>query len=128
MAVVECLTAASVSHGLVRIDQRRQAAIAGLSRLVAALREPSTARAKGPLPACLMPVTSRQWFALVNATGQVIQLVLPAGLCGEPAGPVLASLRSLHWIALGTVARQRAPIRPPLHPIHDITPGITLVN
>jgi hypothetical protein len=130
VAVVECVTVASVNHGVVRIDQRRQVAIAGLGRLLAALREPSTPLPRGPLPACMVPAISRPWFVLVGATGQVIHPLLPAGLCGEPIGPVLASLNSLHWILLGTVALHPAPFRPPLHggPIHDITPGITLPN
>jgi hypothetical protein len=120
----------SVSHGVIRIEQRREAAIAGLSRLVAALRELSAPRPKGPLPACMVPVTSRPWFVLVSATGQVIYPLLPLGLCGEPIGPVLSSLNSLHWITLGTVALHPLPIRPPLHggPVHDITPAITGPN
>lgn len=130
VAVVECVTVASVNHGVVRIGQRRQAAIAGLGRLLAALREPRTPLPRGPLPACLMPAVSRPWFVLVGATGQVIHPLVPAGLCGEPIGPVLASLNSLHWILLGTTALHPAPFGPPLHggPIHDITPGITLSN
>jgi hypothetical protein len=121
---------ASVNHGAVRIDQRRQAAIAGLGRLLAALREPSTPRSRGPLHYCLVPAISRPWFVLVGATGQVIHPLAPVGLCGEPIGVVLASLSSLRWILLGTVALHPAPFRLPLHggPIHDITPGITLPN
>ena len=117
----------SVKHGVIRIDQRRQAAIAGLSRLVAALRKPSAPRPRGPQPACIVPLTSRPWFVLVSATGHVIYPLLPLGLCGEPIGAVLASLNSLHWITLSTTALRPEPIRPPLHggPIHDITPGIT---
>lgn len=130
VAVVECVTVASVNHGVVRIDQRRQAAIAGLGRLLAALREPSAPRSRGPLPTCLVPAISRPWFVLVGATGQLIHPLVPVGLCGEPIVAVLASLNSLHWILLGTVALHPAPFRPPLHsgPIHDITPGITLSN
>ena len=121
---------ASVKHGVIRIDQRREAAIAGLSRLVAALRKPSTVRPRGPLPACMVPVTARPWFVLVGATGQVIYPIVPLGLCGAPIGSVLASLNSLHWITLGTVALHPLPIRPPLHsgPVLDITPAITAPN
>ena len=128
VAVVRCVTVTSVRHGVIRIDQRRQAAIAGLSALVAALREASAPRPKGPLPACMVPVTSRPWFVLVSATGQVIYPLLPLSLCGEPIEPVLASLNSLHWITLGTVALHPVPIRPPLRgsPVLDITPAITV--
>jgi len=90
--VVECVTVASVRHGVVRIDQRRQAAIAGLGRLLTALRERPAPRLKGPQPACMVPVTARPWFVLVSTTGLVIHPVVPVGLCGEPIGPVLASL------------------------------------
>jgi len=130
VAVVECVTVTSVNHGVVRIDQRRQAAIAGLGRLLAALREPATARPKGPLPACMVPVSSWPWFVLVSASGQVVYPLLPLGLCGEPMGSVLASLNSLHWITLSTVALHPVPMRPPLHggPVHVITPGITASN
>ena len=128
VAVVRCVTVASVKHGVIRIDQRREAAIAGLSRLEVALREPSTPRPKGPMPACMAPVTARPWFVLVSATGQVIDPLLPLGLCGLPIGPVLASLNSLHWITLGTVALH--PLHPPLdgRPVLDITPAITAPN
>jgi hypothetical protein len=130
VAVVRCVTVTSVKHGVIRIVQRRQAAIAGLSRLMAALREPPTPRWKGPLPACIVPLTSRPWFVLVSATGHVIYPLLRLGLCGEPIGPVLASLNSLHWITLSTTALRPEPIRPPLHGglIHDITPAITAPN
>jgi hypothetical protein len=130
VAVVECVTATSIHHGVVRIELRRQAAIAGLGRLLAALREPPAPRPKGPLQMCMVPAISRPWFVLVSATGQVIRPVVPAGLCGQPIGPVLASLNSLRWITLGTVPLHLSPLRPPLHggPIHDITPGITLPN
>jgi hypothetical protein len=130
VAVVECVTATSIHHGVVRVELRRQAAIAGLGRLLAALREPSTPQPKGPLPACMVPAISRPWFVLVGATGQVIYPVVPVGPCGEPIGPVLASLKALDWITLGTVPWHLFPFRPPLHggPIHDITPGITLPN
>jgi hypothetical protein len=130
VAVVRCVTVTSVKHGVIRIDQRREAAIAGLSRLVAALREPSTSQPKGPLPACMVPVNSWPWFVLVSASGQVVYPLLPLGLCGEPMGSVLASLNSLHWITLSTVALHPVPMRPPLHggPVHVITPGITASN
>lgn len=130
VAVVRCVTVTSVSHGVFRIDQRRQAAIAGLSRLVAALREPSAQRPKAPLPACIVPLTSRPWFVLVSATGHVIYPLMTLGLCREPIGPVLAVLNSLHWITLSTTALRPEPIRPPLHggPVQDITPAITAPN
>jgi hypothetical protein len=130
VAVVECVTASSINHGIVRIVERRRAAVTGLGRLVAALREPSTPRRKGLLPACMVPVRSWPWFVLVSATGQVVHPVVPVGLCGLPSAAVLASLNSLHWITLGTVSLPIGPLRPPLHggPVHDSAPVTTLVN
>ena len=128
VAVVECVTVTSLGHGGVLTYQRRQAAVTGLGRLLAALREPSTPRSRGLLPACMVPGTSQLWFVLVSASGEVIRPAVPVGLCGEPIEPVLASLNSLHWITLGIV---RLPVlRLPLHggPVHDITPGITAVQ
>jgi hypothetical protein len=132
-AVVECVRVTSVSHGVIRIEERRQAAIAGLGRLVAALREPSHPQPKGVLPACLTPVYSWPWFVLVSASGQVIHPVLPVGLCGQPAPEVLASLKALHWITLGTARLPGGPLKPLLHagPVHagppriDISPATT---
>ncbi len=106
VAVVECVTITSVRHGVVRTEQRRQAAVTGLGGLLAALREPAT-RAKGPLPACIVPSAAVPWFVLIGAYGQVLRPAVPAGLCGEPIEPVLASLHSLHWITLGTVILAR---------------------
>jgi hypothetical protein len=128
VAVVECVTVTSVNHGVIRIDERRQAAVAGLGRLLAALRERSHPQPKAALPACLTPIASWPWFVLVSSTGQVIRPVIPVGVCGQPALGVLASLKALHWITLGTVSMPWGPLRPPLHggPIHDITPGITV--
>jgi hypothetical protein len=129
VAVVECVTVSSIDHGLVRIDQRRQAAVAGLGRLMAALRKPSTPRPQGALPACTVPDYLSPWFVLVSASGQVIRPVVPVGLCEEPLEPVLATLNSLHWITLGTVSFPVGPERP-LHvrPVPDITPAITVAN
>jgi hypothetical protein len=128
VAVVECVRVTSVSHGVIRIEERRQAAIAGLGRLVAALREPSHPQPKAVLPACMTPVYSWPWFVLVSATGQVIHPVLPVGLCGLPAPEVLASLKSLHWITLGTARLPGGPLRPLLHggPVHAGTPRIDI--
>jgi hypothetical protein len=129
VAVVECVTVSSINHGLVRIDQRRQVAVAGLGRLLAALRKPPTPRPQGALPACPLPAYSSPWFVLVSSTGQVIRPVVPAGVCEGPIEPVLASLNSLHWITLGTVSFPVGPERP-LHggPVPDITPAITVAN
>jgi hypothetical protein len=137
VAVVECVLVTSANHGIIRIDERRQAAVAGLGRLLAALREPSHPQPKAAFPACLTPIESWPWFVLVSASGQVIRPVIPVGICGQPTQEVLASLRALHWITLGTVSLPVGPLRPlpplrplgpPLHggPIHDITPGITV--
>jgi hypothetical protein len=130
VAVVECVTVSSVNHGIVRIEERRRVAVAGLGRLLAALREPSTPRPKGVLPACMVPVRSWPWLALVSATGQIVHPVVSAGLCGLPSAPVLASLNSLHWITLGTVSLPIGPLRPPLHggPVHVGTPATALAN
>jgi len=128
VAVVECITVSSDDHGVLVTDQRREAAVTGLSQLLAALREPSTPRPKGEQPACMVPLTLGPWFVLVSGTGQVIRPVVPVGLCGEPLQPVLASLNALHWITLSIV---RVPAqRPPLRggPIHDITPAVTGPN
>jgi hypothetical protein len=128
VAVVECVEVTSVSHGVIRIDERRQAAVADLGRLLAALRARSHSQPKALLPACLTPIESWPWFVLVSATGQVIRPVIPVGLCGQPAPGVLASLKSLHWITLGTVSLPASPLRPPLHggPVHDSAPGTTV--
>jgi hypothetical protein len=130
VAVVECVRVTSVNHGVIRIEERRQAAVAGLGRLLAALREPSHPQPKGVLlPACLTPIVySWPWFVLVSATGQVIHPVVPVGICGQPAPEVLASLKSLHWITLGTTPLPTGPLRPPLHggPVHDGTPRIDI--
>jgi hypothetical protein len=134
VAVVECVWVTSVNHGVFRIEERRQAAVAGLGRLLAALRERSHPQPKAALPACLTPTYSRPWFVLVSATGQAIRPAIPVGLCGLPAPAVLASLKSLHWISLGTVNLPWGPLRPPLHggPIHvgppriDISPATTV--
>jgi hypothetical protein len=130
VAVVRCITVTSDTHGGFRLSERKEAAVTGLSRLLAALREPSAPKPKGPLPACMAPANSGQWLVLVSATGQVVRPLLPVGLCGEPIEPVLASLKSLHWITLSTAVAPGGIIRPPLHggPIHDITPAITAVQ
>jgi hypothetical protein len=130
VAVVECVRAASVDHRVIRIEERRQVAISGLGRLLAALRKPSTPRPKGALPACMAPAYAWPWFVLVSATGEIIHPVVPVGLCEEPIEPVLASLNSLHWITLSTVRLAPAPFLHPMHagPVHDITPAITAPN
>lgn len=122
-AVVECVTITSVRHGVVRTEQRRQAAVTGLGGLLAALREPAS-RAKGPLPACIVPAAAVPWFVLVGVDGQAVRPAVPASLCGEPIDPVLASLHSLRWITLGTVILPPVPARPPLHggPAHVVKP------
>ena len=129
VAVVRCITVISDAHGGFRLGERKEAAVTGLGRLLAALREPSTPKPRGPLPACLAPANSGTWFVLVSATGQIVRPLLPVGLCGEPIAPVLESLNSLRWITLSIVSGPGS-IRPPLHggPIHDITPAITAVQ
>jgi hypothetical protein len=120
VAVVECVrVVSSVTHGHFRLEQRRQVAVTGLGRLLAALRKPSAPRPNGPQPACMVPAASWPWFVLVSATGQVIHPVVPVGLCGEPIEPVLASLNSLHWITLGVT---RLPPGIPLHPPLQVGP------
>jgi hypothetical protein len=136
VAVVECVWVTSVNHGVIGIDERRQAAVTGLARLLAALREPSHPQPKGTLPACMTPMYSWPWFVLVSASGQVIRPVVPVGTCGLPAAAVLASLKSLHWISLGTASLPGGALHPPLHggPVHvgtpriDISPATTVSN
>jgi hypothetical protein len=125
-AVVECVTVAAVHHGVVRIEERRQAAIAGLGRLMTALRHPYHPQLKVEAPTCMRPAVPWPWFVLVGANGRVIHPIMPVGICGQPAPGVRDALNSLHWIPLGTVWLRPIPFRPPMHggPIHDITPGI----
>jgi hypothetical protein len=73
---------------------------------------------------------------LVSASGQVIRPVVPVGICGQPAAAVLASLKSLRWISLGTANLPGGPLRPLLHgglvhvgtPRIDISPATTVSN
>jgi hypothetical protein len=111
LAVVECVripVIAPVTGG--PIVEKRRVAFAGLGRLVAALRLPSTPRRRGLVPACLAPVANLPWLALIGPDDRLVHPRIPVGLCGLPIVPVLVILSSLHWRTLGTtVVGSRLP-------------------
>jgi hypothetical protein len=130
-AVVECIRVfASLPGGKVEIAERRQVAVTGLGGVLAALRRPSTARPRGPVPACVVPASAIPWFVLIGADGQVIHPHVPIGLCGVPIPPVLTALSSLHWKTLSTTSVAPGGLQPPLRsrPAPDVTPVISAPN
>jgi hypothetical protein len=111
VAVVECVripVLVPVTGG--PIVEKRRVAVAGLSRLLAALRLPPTPRRRGLVPACLAPIANLPWLVLIGPHDELVHPRIPTGLCGLPIVPVLASLSSLHWLTLGTtVVGRRLP-------------------
>lgn len=127
-AVVECVRVpVMVPIAGTPIVELRRVAVAGLGRLLAALRLPSTPRSRGLLQACLTPVAALPSIVLIGADDQLVRPRVPIGLCGEPIVPVLASLASLHWRTLS--ATKGVSIGPQLRvqgsPVPNMTPAIS---
>jgi len=110
VAVVECVripVLVPVTGG--PIVEKRRVAVAGLGKLLAALRLPPTPRRRGLVPACLAPIANIPWLVLIGPHDELVHPRIPTGLCGLPIVPVLASLNSLHWQTLGTTVVGRRP-------------------
>lgn len=128
VAVVECVRVpVMVPIAGTPIVELRRVAVAGLGRLLAALRLPSTPRSRGLVPACLTPVAALPSIVLISAADQLVRPRVPIGLCGEPIVPVLASLASLHWRTLS--ATKGVSVGPHLRvqgsPFPNMTPAIS---
>jgi hypothetical protein len=101
VAVVECLypdrVAPAPGGGT---GERKLASVTGLSGLMTSLRHAAAAgNPTGPL--CLgRPVVP--WLVLIGKDGQLIRPLLPNVRCGTTVSPVLASLKAMTWINLGS--------------------------
>jgi hypothetical protein len=104
VAAVQCLAGgAFISLHGEGAHVRKEAAVAGLGPLVAALREPSAAGAGADCPG---PVTTLPGLALIGRNGVVIYPRIPVTACGAPTLAVAASLAALHWILLPATVPQ----------------------
>ena len=101
VAVVECLypdrVAPAPGGGT---GERKLASVTGLRGLMTTLRQAAAAgNPTGPL--CIgRPVVP--WLVLIGQDGQLIRPLLPNVRCGTTVTPVLASLKAMTWINLGS--------------------------
>jgi hypothetical protein len=103
VAVVQCVVTSAVALHSEGAHVLKEAALADLGPLVAALREPSAGRAGVSPPAgCPVLAVAPPGLALVGRDGAVIYPRIPVTVCGAPIQAVAASLAALHWIVLGT--------------------------
>jgi hypothetical protein len=128
VAVVECIRVpAIVPVAGPEPQQVRRVAFAGLGRLVAALRQPSTPRMRLLVPACLLPVDGLPWIVLIGPGGHLLHPRVPIGACGLPIVPVQVSLSSLHWKTLSVTKGRWVGPQQPMNgsPVPNIKPAIT---
>ncbi len=123
-AVVECVRVpAIVPVSGTPIVELRRMAVAGLGRLLAALRLPSAPRSRGLDLACPTPVTVAPSIVLIGIDDRVVRPKVPVGLCGLPITAVQTSLSSLHWRTLSSTKGVSIGPHPGVQ-VPDITPAV----